>query len=56
VSLRSTNPTAAHGVPVPGRGLSGIRHRAELLGGTFAAAVTGGEFDVQVRIPIGHGA
>ena len=37
-SVCSTNPTRClrHGIR-PGRGLTGIRHRAELLGGTFEA-------------------
>lgn len=38
-----------------GRGLTGIRHRAELLGGTFTLATTDGCFEVRVSIPAGHG-
>src|SRR3954451_19117551 len=51
VEVRSTNPTAAHNGVVPGRGLTGIRHRAELLGGTFRAGVLEGRFDVEVCLP-----
>lgn len=53
VTVRATNPTDAPGRPVAGRGLTGIRHRAELLGGSYEARVVGGEFDVRVRIPTG---
>jgi len=35
----------------PGRGLTGIRHRAELLGGTFEMASDDGRFDVHVSLP-----
>ncbi|MGD9995732.1 MAG: sensor histidine kinase [Ilumatobacteraceae bacterium] len=35
----------------PGRGLIGMRHRAELLGGTFEAVAVDGRFEVQVSIP-----
>ena len=41
---------------VPGRGLTGMRHRAELLGGTFEAGAVDGRFDVRVRIPRGGAA
>ncbi|MFF5225373.1 sensor histidine kinase [Dactylosporangium sp. NPDC000521] len=34
-----------------GRGLAGMRHRAELLGGTFAATKGGGRFEVHVTLP-----
>jgi len=51
VEIRSTNPTVARNGVVPGRGLTGIRHRAELLGGTFRAGVREGRFDVEVSLP-----
>ncbi|MFT3874107.1 MAG: histidine kinase [Nocardioides sp.] len=52
VELRSTNPTDALTLtPTPGRGLTGIRHRAELLGGTSNTTVANGQFEVQVKIP-----
>ena len=54
VSLQATNPTGARGQPVPGRGLTGMRHRAELLGGRFEAAVTDGLFALRVSIPVGE--
>jgi signal transduction histidine kinase len=52
VEIRSTNSvrTSRNGV-VPGRGLTGIRHRAELLGGTFRVGVRDGRFDVEVTLP-----
>lgn len=53
VELRSTNPTDALAItPAPGRGLAGIRHRAELLGGTLTTTLADGHFDVQVKIPL----
>ena len=54
VSVQATNPTGAHGQPVPGRGLTGMRHRAELLGGKFEAAVADGLFALRVSIPVGE--
>ena len=36
-----------------GRGLTGVRHRAELLGGTYAASATDGRFVVRVTLPTG---
>lgn len=54
VTVWSTNRALTPGRPVPGRGLSGIRHRAELLGGSYDAAVTDGRFEVEVRIPVGQ--
>jgi len=58
VTVTSTNPTAEMAVPgraqpTPGRGLSGMRHRAELLGGTFAAAIGDSCFEVRVTLPAG---
>ena len=52
VVVRSTNATDAHGGPRPGRGLTGMRHRAELLGGVFEAACVGGQFVVRASIPL----
>jgi signal transduction histidine kinase len=44
------------GVPVEGRGLLGMRERAELLGGTFAATPRAeGGFRVSARIPFHDG-
>lgn len=53
VQVRAVNPTAEHRQLVPGRGLTGIRHRAELFGGTFEATTEDGRFDVRVSIPTG---
>lgn len=50
VRIQADNATDG-GTPVPGRGLTGMRHRAELLGGTFDAGVHGGRFAVRVVIP-----
>jgi signal transduction histidine kinase len=50
-----SNPTPLVASPTPGRGLTGIRHRAELLGGTYTASAAGGSFRVHVLIPTtGH--
>jgi len=54
VTVQATNPTASRAQPVPGRGLTGIRHRAELLGGRFEAAVADGLFALRVSIPVGE--
>jgi signal transduction histidine kinase len=53
VCVESTNPALAQPPSTAGRGLPGMRHRAELLGGTFAVSSAGGCFSVQVRIPTG---
>ena len=53
VHVRASNPFAGRRRVVPGRGLTGIRHRAELLGGTYAAGVTDATFAVEVSIPTG---
>jgi signal transduction histidine kinase len=53
VEVRSVNPTDSRRRAEPGRGLTGMRHRAELLGGTFRADSAGGCFDVRVTIPSG---
>lgn len=52
VRVVATNPTDLHAVPPPGRGLSGMRHRAELLGGEFEASVRGRAFVVRVALPL----
>ncbi|WP_054813696.1 sensor histidine kinase [Nocardia arizonensis] len=51
VTLHSTNPAACPDRPCPGRGLTGMRHRAELLGGTFETHTDRGRFDITVTIP-----
>ena len=38
--------------PTTGYGLTGMRERAELLGGTLTAAATGGGFRVELRVPV----
>ena len=53
VDVRCANRTDARLAAVPGRGLTGMRHRAELLGGTFDASSVGGCFEVRVSIPTG---
>jgi signal transduction histidine kinase len=54
VCVQATNPADTLTPPTPGRGLTGIRHRAELLGGTFAASINDDAFVVRVRIPVGR--
>ena len=55
VTVTSSNPIVqANGSvrqPEPGRGLTGMRHRTELLGGAFEAVVREGRFDVRVSLP-----
>ena len=51
VSVTASNDTDLAAVPAPGRGLTGMRHRAELLGGEFAADVRDGRFTVRVVLP-----
>jgi signal transduction histidine kinase len=51
VVVHAMNRTDSPGGLAPGRGLTGIRHRAELFGGTFTATDSGGVFDVRVHIP-----
>lgn len=53
VRVSASNPVGTRQRPVPGRGLTGIRHRAELLGGSFAMGVDEGRFDVRVSLPAG---
>jgi signal transduction histidine kinase len=51
VRVIATNATDVPTVPHPGRGLTGMRHRAELLGGEFEAGVSAGRFTVRVVLP-----
>ena len=51
VAVVATNATALEGEPARGRGLTGMRHRAELLGGEFEAGVRDGLFTVRVAVP-----
>jgi signal transduction histidine kinase len=51
VSVVAANDTDLVSVPTAGRGLTGMRHRAELLGGSFAADVRDGRFTVRVVLP-----
>ncbi len=54
VAVYATNPMPpGHAGSEQGRGLSGMRHRTELLGGTFDVTETGSRFEVRVTIPIG---
>jgi signal transduction histidine kinase len=53
VCVETTNPTTGS-LAAPGRGLTGIRHRAELLRGTFAVSAADDRFRVRVRIPTGE--
>lgn len=52
VCVVAANATDAASAPTAGRGLTGIRHRAELLGGDFAAGVHDGRFTVRVVLPL----
>jgi signal transduction histidine kinase len=51
VEVDAANAVSSNGRVVPGRGLTGMRHRTELLGGTFHAAAEGGAFVVRVCLP-----
>jgi signal transduction histidine kinase len=55
VTVTSSNPVDAAASPLPslrtGRGITGIRHRTELLGGVFEAGLRDGCFEVRVSIP-----
>jgi signal transduction histidine kinase len=52
-SPAATGPVAAGSVAAPdgGYGLTGMRERAELLGGTLTAGLTGHGFRVELRVP-----
>jgi signal transduction histidine kinase len=54
VRVTSTNAVGPRGASEgvrPGRGLTGIRHRAELLGGSYQASAGEGRFEVRVTLP-----
>jgi signal transduction histidine kinase len=51
VAVEAVNPTEPGARVEPGRGLTGIRHRAELLGGTYHAGAVGSRFEVRVVLP-----
>jgi signal transduction histidine kinase len=51
VDLTVTNPTTSRRRAVDGRGLTGIRHRAELLAGNYASTAHDGVFEVRVSLP-----
>jgi signal transduction histidine kinase len=50
-SADSTTEEAAAGLTFGGYGLTGMRERAELLGGTLTAGPTGNGFGVRLRLP-----
>jgi signal transduction histidine kinase len=52
VRVVAANATDLASAPTVGRGLTGIRHRAELLGGDFSAGVHDGRFVVRVVLPL----
>jgi signal transduction histidine kinase len=52
VTVTSTNATDGRARPTAGRGLAGMRHRAEILGGTFTAGADDGRFTVRVTLPV----
>jgi signal transduction histidine kinase len=57
VSVTDNGTAQAPSGETEGRGLLGMRERAELLGGTLdAGPVTGGGFRVTARIPVRAGA
>lgn len=55
VTVVSSNPLPPPGTPArssgTGRGLTGMRHRAELLGGSFTAGPREGRFEVRATLP-----
>lgn len=51
VEVHAANRVDRTRKPSPGRGLTGMRHRAELLGGTFEAENSNGWFTVHVTVP-----
>jgi glucose-6-phosphate-specific signal transduction histidine kinase len=54
VEIHSSNAVPKTNGYVARRGLTGMRHRAELLGGSFTVRADDGRFEVRVRIPIGE--
>ncbi len=52
-AIASAPPPAALGLTGSGYGLTGMRERAELLGGELLAAPTSGGFRVELRLPTG---
>lgn len=52
VEVVSSNAVGPGARAVPGRGLTGMRHRAELLGGRFTAARVEDRFEVSVLLPV----
>jgi len=55
VGLRVTNAATETATPEPGRGLLGMRERAEALGGVADHAVDAGTFVLSVSLPLGPG-
>jgi signal transduction histidine kinase len=53
-AIDGSPPPVAVGVAGGGYGLTGMRERAELLGGELLAAPTTGGFRVELRLPAGH--
>lgn len=51
VRVRASNPVDRSARPTPGRGLTGMRHRAELLHGTFDVTCEDHTFVVEATLP-----
>jgi signal transduction histidine kinase len=51
VAVESSNQIDRDALGIPGRGLTGMRHRCELLGGTFDAGPRDGRFVVRALLP-----
>ena len=58
IMITADSPSGGHEAPVAGSGagLIGMRERAVLLGGRFAAGVAGGRWRVDAELPIGAAA
>jgi signal transduction histidine kinase len=52
VVIGASNPAPGRLAIRPGRGITGMRNRAALLGGTFESECTDGTFRVAVRLPV----
>jgi signal transduction histidine kinase len=52
VDLRVVNAVGPGCDPVPGHGLTGITHRAEMFGGTAQVGVRGEVWEVEVHLPV----